>query len=549
MAGILGGQRERPARADFATLSLVPAWTEIERKVFDGFFRFSPGFGRRVGDHAYDGKVGDLSATAIKTRIAEIDRQLQELEDQAGLASDQDVDRRAMMAQLRAQRFELADLKEPFQNPLFYAGWGTELDISSYVKRAYAPLRQRLAALRRHLEGYPGVFEAARSNLEPSLARPHLEIAIEAVEGFRDYLARDVTAMAHDDPQTLAAIDQAIPQLNAFAAFLRERLLAAHDAYALGEGRFLSYLRTRDLVTLDLATLEAMAKEDLDRNTARAREVAGRIASDGIPEALNTLQLRHPTVETLIPETAAMLEGIRAFIVDRALLTIPSEVRCTVAPTPSFMAWASAALDSAGPLETVATESYYYVTVPTLEWGPAKTEEWLRYLNYAMLENASIHEAYPGHYVQSLHERSASSLTRRLFGVQSTGEGWAHYCEQMMLEAGYKDDPGLELAQLMDALLRDCRFLVAIGLHCRGMRMEEAVHTFMEKGFQSALPAQREATRGAFDPLYLNYTLGKLLIYEVRRNAEAKPGYSLKSFHDRFLDCGNLPIPLIAELV
>jgi uncharacterized protein (DUF885 family) len=527
----------------------VPAWTEIERKVFDGFFRFSPGFGRQVGDHAYDGKVGDASAAAIKTRIAEIDRQLQELDGQTGLTREQDIDRRAMMAQLRAQRFELVDLKNPFQNPLFYAGWGTELDISSYVKRAYAPLRQRLAALRRHLEGYPGVFEAARSNLEPSLPRPHLEIAIEAVEGFRDYLARDVAAVAHEDQQTLAAIDQAIPQLNAFAAFLRERLVAAHDEYALGESRFLSYLRTRDLVTLDLPTLEAMAKEDLDKNTARAEEVAGRIAGDGIPQALDALQVRHPTVDTLIPETAAMLEGIRAFILDRDLLSIPSEMRCTVAPTPSFLSWASAALDSAGALETVATESYYYVTVPTPDWGPDKTEEWLRFLNYAVLENASIHEAYPGHFVQFLHERLAGSLTRRLFWVQSTGEGWAHYCEQMMLEAGYKDDPRLELAQLMDALLRDCRFLVAIGLHCRGMSMADAVHTFMEKGFASELPARREATRGAFDPLYLNYTLGKLLIYEVRRNAERQPGFSLKSFHDRFLNCGNLPIPLIAELV
>jgi hypothetical protein len=264
---------------------------------------------------------------------------------------------------------------------------------------------------------------------------------------------------------------------------------------------------------------------------------------------LDAIQLRHPTVTTLIAETAAMLEGIRAFIIERNVLSIPSEVRCTVAPTPSFMSWASAALDSAGALETKATESYYYVTVPTPEWGADKTEEWLRYLNYAVLENVSIHEAYPGHYVQSLHERTAASLTRRLFWVQSTGEGWAHYCEQMMLEQGYKDDPRLELAQLMDALLRDCRFLVAIGLHCRGMTMADAVRTFMEKGFQSELPAQREATRGAFDPLYLNYTLGKLLIYELRREAEQQPGFSLKSFHDRFLQCGNLPIPLIAELV
>jgi hypothetical protein len=527
----------------------VPSWAEVEREVFDGFFRFSPAHARRVGDHAYDGRIGDLSASAIRNRVAEIDRHIQVLELQTGRPTDQDVDRRALISQLRAQRFELHDLRDPFQNPQFYAGWGTELDISGYVKRAYAPLPERLQALRRHLEGYPGVLEAARDNLEPALPGPSLEVAIDATEGFSQYLADEVMRLAADDRPTAAAIRQAITELEGFAAFLRARQPLAHQDNALGEARFTSYLGTRDLVTLDLPTLETMVREDLDRNTERARTVAARIAKDGIPAALDTIQRRHPSVDTIIPETAAMLEGIRNFILDRGLMTIPSDVRCMVAPTPSFMSWASAALDSAGPLETAATESYYYVTVPTPAWGPAKTEEWLRYLNYAVLENVSIHEAYPGHYVQALHERLASSLTRRLFWVQSTGEGWAHYCEQMMLEAGYKDDPRLELAQLMDALLRDCRFLVSIGLHCRGMAMEDAVHTFMEKGFQSELPARREAIRGTFDPLYLNYTLGKLLIYEVRHKAEQQPGFSAKAFHDRFLKCGNLPIPLIAELV
>src|SRR5712692_1718474 len=220
-------------RPPSGTLSVVPAWAEIERKVFDGFFRFSPGYGRRVGDHAYDGRVGDASASTVKSRIREIDQQLGLLEGQTGLSRDQDVDRRAIMAQLRAQRFELGDLREPFRNPLFYAGWGTELDVSVCIKRAYAPLPVRLAALRLHLEGYPGVLEAARSNLEPSLPRPNLEIAIEATEGFSQYLASEVTAVARDHAQTVAAVGRAIPQLDAFAAWLRSRLPQAHDDYAL----------------------------------------------------------------------------------------------------------------------------------------------------------------------------------------------------------------------------------------------------------------------------------------------------------------------------
>jgi uncharacterized protein (DUF885 family) len=528
----------------------VPTWAEIEREVVDSRFRFSPGSGRLVGDHRFDGLMADVSAAAISARLEEIARQLTLLENAAGLGRDQDIDRRSLIAQLRGQQFDLAEKRGPFEDPMYYSGFEVELDVSFYLKRNYAPLEQRLASLRETLLGYRGYLEAARDNLAPSLPKPNLEVSIESAEGQVEYLRGEVAAAAAADPQTLKSVLLAADQMSGFVEFLRQRLPKAHQNYELGEERFLRFLKMRELVDMTTSELRSMVRADVERNTARAREVAERIApGKGIHEALAELARHHPTRQSIVEDVRKSLEAIRTYILDTDLMTIPSEVRCLVAPTPSYLSFFTAALDSAGPLETVATESYYYVTVPTDAWGEEKSEEWLRHLNYPVLENISIHEAYPGHYVQFLHEKRASSLSRRLFWVQSTGEGYAHYCEQMMLEEGYSDDPKLELAQLMDALLRDCRFLTSLGLHCDGMSMTEAIQIFKKTGFMTELPATREANRGAYDPLYLNYTLGKLLIYQLREKAARRPGYSLKRFHDAFLGCGNLPLPLIGELI
>jgi len=530
----------------------VAEWAAAEREVIEGFFRFSPSHAREAGDHRFDGVVGDPSRSAIRARVEEIDRQIARLDTLAQLTQEQDIDRRALVGQLNAARFELTELRTPFREPMFYAGYGTELDVSAYLKRDYAPLRERLAALRRHLAGYHGYLATARDNLEPALPRPNLEIAIEAVDGQLEYLDGEVRQAATGDTETLSAIDQAATETRAFVDLLKRRLADAHDNFALGEDRFLRLLAARELVDMDLPELERMVRADIERNRVAATEAAEQLApGGGVTEALHRVQDHHPTTASIIDDVAAMLERLRSFIQDNDVVAIPSEVRCQVRPTPSYAAFITAAMDSAGPLETVATESYYYVTVPRPDWGEAKAEEWLRHLNYAVLENTSVHEAYPGHYLQSLHERRSSSLTRKLFWSYANVEGFAHYCEAMMLEAGYSANAGVRLAQSLDALLRDARFLVALGLHTQAMPMAAAIEIFRSVAFLSELPATREATRGAWDPLYLNYTLGKLLILELRRELQQQQAgaFSLRRFHDAFLGCGYLPIPLIRELL
>src|SRR5207248_2095543 len=284
----------------------VADWAATERQVVDGFFRFSPAHARFMGDHRFDGVVGDLSKTAIRARVSEIDEQLSTIGAVQRLDRGQAIDQRALIAQLAAARFELTELRLPFREPMFYAG-PSELDVSSYLKRPYAPLGDGLTA----------------------------------------------------------------------------RLATADQAYALGEDHFLRLLGLRELVQLDVPTLERMVRADIDRNRSAAEAAAEEIAAGaGVPAAVARLEDHHPTATSIIADVTAMLGRLRAFLVERDVVSLPSNGRCLVQPTPSYAAYISAAMDSAGPLEMVATDSYYWVTVPGAHWDAAKSEEWLRYMNY-----------------------------------------------------------------------------------------------------------------------------------------------------------------------
>jgi Bacterial protein of unknown function (DUF885) len=254
----------------------------------------------------------------------------------------------------------------------------------------------------------------------------------------------------------------------------------------------------------------------------------------------------HPPADRLLADAEAVLEDLRAFVEGRGLVSIPSPVRCRVEETPPFARWAFAMMDTAGPFEAAA-ESFYYITLPDPAWPPEQAEEWLRKFDYATLRDVGIHEVYPGHYVHFLHMRTVPGALRRVLTSYSFVEGWAHYCEEMMLEDGYgAGDPHLRLAQLSEALLRNVRFLVSIKMHTRGLSREGAARMFVEEAHMDALPADREAVRGTFDPGYLNYTLGKLMVTKLREDLKRHEGgaFSLRGFHDQLMTLGAPPVPL-----
>jgi uncharacterized protein (DUF885 family) len=283
-------------------------------------------------------------------------------------------------------------------------------------------------------------------------------------------------------------------------------------------------------------------------------------------EVFQAIQKDHPSEQNLIPDTARDLEMIRQFIVDHKIITIPSPVRAKVTETPQYLrATSFASMDTPGPFETKATDAYYYVTPPEADWSPQQKEEWLSAFNYYTTDIVSIHEAYPGHYVQFLC-LNASPATRleKIFGGYAFTEGWAHYAEQMMVDEGFgrssSTSPSHEdqiksakfrLAQTDEALLRCCRFCVSIQMHCQGMTVDQATKFFQDNCYYEQKPARQEAIRGSFDPEYLYYTLGKLEFFKLRADYQKQEGSSfrLQTFHDELLRHGAPPIRLLREVL
>jgi uncharacterized protein (DUF885 family) len=256
------------------------------------------------------------------------------------------------------------------------------------------------------------------------------------------------------------------------------------------------------------------------------------------------------SADALIPSIGAELEQIRQFCIDRNIVTIPSEIRAIVTESPKFARWATAMMSTPGPFERKATEAYYDVTPVDSKWSADEKREWLADFNRYVAANVSIHEAYPGHYVQFLHSNRAPSRVQKVFVSYAGSEGWAHYVEEMMIEQGFGEgDPFYEVAQLQDALLRNCRFLCAIDMHTNGMSVKDATKVFMDNAYLEELTARREAERGTFDPGYFKYTLAKLQILKLRDDYKKKVGESssLKSFHDSLLRYGMPPLVVTRE--
>jgi uncharacterized protein (DUF885 family) len=216
-------------------------------------------------------------------------------------------------------------------------------------------------------------------------------------------------------------------------------------------------------------------------------------------------------------------------------------------------------MDTPGPFEKNATEAYFNVTLPDPSMTPAQVEGYMHSFNVGTVISTAVHEAYPGHYVQFLFLPQAPSKVRKILSANTDVEGWAHYCEQMMLDAGYgqpgagakdeRESKFLRLGQLQDALLRNARFIVGIEMHTEKMSFDQAVEFFQKEGYQSKETAMVETKRGTSDPTYLYYTLGKLEILKLREDVKKRDGaaFSLQKFHDEFLQQGFPPIRIVRE--
>jgi len=458
------------------------------------------------------------------------------------------------------------------RSPLAYAD---QPDISIYLKRDWKPLVERVRDLTAILKLAPAQFAAARANLEARLPRPWIELGILVAEGTAGFWEKDVATEAAkvSDPAIRGefgvANAAALRAIRGYIDWLKnERLPQAVNESGMGREAFTEMLGL-EMMSLSPERVREIARRELkaeqERFAAAARELdPAKPAS----EVFLAIQKDHPTEAGLIPDTRRTLEAIRQFVLDQRLVTIPSEVRAQVKETlPPFRATSFASMDTPGPFETNATEAYYYVTPTEPEWTPIQKEEWLTAFNYYTTDVVSIHEAYPGHYVQFLAlNASAASTAAKVFGSYAFIEGWAHYTELMLIEAGFAGPkpmarpPSQEdlqraaryrLAQSSEALLRLARLFCAVELHCSGMTVEEATRFFAENAYYLEKPARSEAMRGTMDPGYGFYTLGKLQLLKLRADWKAQEGerFSQQRFHDEVLRHGMPPVRMLREFL
>ena len=512
-----------------------------------------PTLAATLGLHDYDGRVPDLSERARADRASALRSQSARASAIAGgtLTRDEQHDLTLLRQAVDEELLELESLRDYERNPIAYSG---AIDVSNYVKRDYAPFDRRLAALTEHTRQIPDVLRAARATLRLPLSRPFVETALDVFGGTIAYHEADLPAAvrAGGAPDGRASFERAnaaaLAALREFVGYLADDVRAtATEQFAIGEDRFRTMLRAGEMVDLDLDRLLEIGRADLEANTQRLR-AACEVAAPGMPvrDAIRRQAADHPSADRLIDEAARVLDELRAFIAAGRIVTIPSDIPARVEPTPPFLRWAFAMMDTAGPFEP-SSESFYYVTPPEAGWTAAKTEEWLTKFDYATLRDVGIHEVYPGHYVHFLHVRNIGRPLRQVLTSYAFVEGWAHDGEQLMLEQGFRpDDAPLRIAQLSEALLRDVRFIVAIEMHTRDMRVDHAARMFVEQAYLEPLPAEKEAVRGTFDPGYLNYTLGKLMLRRLRDDVRAREGarFDLRAFHDSLLALGAPPVPL-----
>lgn len=510
-----------------------------------------------LGFHEFDGQLPDIRPEAIADRVATLRRLEQQISaiDPADLDDDQAMDYAVLNLAAQEEIFEWEELRDWQRNPMFYSYY---CDVTGYLKRDYAPLGERLRALSEHLSALPDFLEIGWANLKHPIPAMFVSTAIEMFEGHVHFLEgellEEVARTAH--PDQIAGIEDSSRLAGAAIKRVLQQLRTesqpgATEGFAIGADRFRKMLRLGEMVDVSLDHLLRLGQEDLARNEADFATVARQIDPEKSPrEVIQAMTDNHPTEQSLIADARATLDDLVRFIREHSLVSIPSDTLCVVRKTPPFLRWAFAMLDSPGAFEQRTLEAFYYVTPVEETWSSIQKEEWLRKFDYYTLQDVSIHEAYPGHYVHYLHYRQTPSAVRRTFGAYSFWEGWAHYVEQMMLDQGFEDsEPRLRLAQLSEALVRNCRFLAAIQLHTGDMTVEEATRLFVEHAYMDDLPARKEAERGTFDPGYLNYTLGKLMLLKLRADYEQERvnAFSLGAFHDQFLSFGAPPIPLVRQ--
>jgi len=562
LAGAMIGATSAIAQTSAATTgSSAAEFNKLVDEYFNEYFKFHPSEGTAAGFHQYDNQLEDPSQESMKAEIASI-KQMQARFDAVpaqDLSPETAADLELVKNDMKARLLRLEDIRQWEKNPDLYSSGLTE-SVYVIMSRNFAPQAERLQSVIAREKQMERVFVAARRNLKDP-PRVYTDIALEQLPGIVGFFQKDVPEAFSEvkDPKLLAEFKASngavIGELKRYENYVREDLLPISKGdFRIGAENYRKKLQYEEMVDIPLERLLQIGYDDLHRNQQAFKETAAKIDPKRTPQqVLEELEKDHPAPNQLLQTFRGTLGGLKSYIEAHHIVTIPSEVPPIVEDTPPFArALTFASMDTPGPYEHKAKEAFFNVTVPEANWSKQKIQSWMEGFNRGTITSTAIHEVYPGHYVQFLWLYEAPSKVRKLIGSGSNAEGWAHYCEQMMLDEGYgNNDPKLRVGQLQDALLRDARFIAGIEMHTGKMTLEQATQFFIKEGFQTDAVAEREAKRGTSDPTYLVYTLGKLEIMKLRADYKQKMGdkFNLEQFHDEFLKQGFPPVKVIRQLM
>jgi hypothetical protein len=540
----------------FTALDPVAAaeeWDAFVERYLTGYFELHPDQAVRAGRHELDGRLPDWSPGGLRKTAEFLHRSREEAARFAYLNDRQRFERDYFTAEIDRELFWREKAQWPMKNPIFYTDLGAGLDPSVYVTRNYAPLEVRLRGYIGYAKSIPKAVEEIKRNLRPPLPRTYVDLGRTVFGGMVGYLEKDVPGVfapvkdAGLQKDFSASNAAAVAALKDLTQWFESQRSSATDKFALGADQFQQMLADTERVDVPIAELERIAKADLERNLKLLREACEKYApGKSIAEAIELVRHSKPAGGPVVG-ARQQLAGLKKFLVDQDLVTIPGPEEARVEESPPYARWNAAYIDIPGPYEK-GLPSTYYIAPPDPSWSKAEQEAYLP--SSSDLLFITVHEVWPGHFLQYLHSNRAGSKFGQVFVGYGFAEGWAHYTEELMWEAGLgKGDAETHIGQLLNALLRNARFVSAIGLHTGKMTVEESERLFREQAFVDPGNARQQAARGTFDPAYLNYTLGKLIIKKLRDDWTKTRGgrKAWKSFHDEFLSRGGPPIPLIRK--
>lgn len=540
------------------------AYTQFAHAFLDWYYAEHPVRATSLGIHDYDGRLASWNRAAIERRTDGLHGWLKELQsiDREDLEGPAHYDYVILDHAIRSELLDLESVRGWQHNPMNYSNY-VAWALASLVDRQFGTLDGRVESLTERLRQVPLVFESARRNLE---AVPPLwvELASRGTKGLKSFLENDVPAALADQgieelsKERRDALDAAMTEageaVDEHLAWLQETLAPKADGdFRLGKAVFERKVQLDEFVEFDAEELRRINEAAIEEYQKWVAQVATRLDPDKSPAAVMDDVTRDiPTPEELLPTARRYVKQSRQFILDNDILTLPSDRSPVVRPTPEYARMGFASMSTPGPFEKEATEAYYNITNVDPAWSDEKKQQHLTYFNFPALLGVTVHEAFPGHFVQLLYEQQIPTEVRKVFTPASLTEGWAHYTEQMMVDEGLGDgDPAVRMAQLRRALQRHARWYAGLSMHAFGNTVEKAAERYQEIAYFAEFPALREVQRGTYNPTYLYYALGRMQILKLRADyrrmlEERGETFSLREFHDRFLKLG-LPVSLARE--